>query len=214
MKQENKVLIHAIILIITFGFGFLLPKTTLSNYEPQLMAGLFIILYLSKRFFIPKNIASKLIESVVFALVVLWIVNTTGGINSSFFFLIYFLLFSLSLLLHPLISLTTTITLIIFFLATLPQNQSFKQILPIISLAFITPFAMFLGQEYLQNEKLKNKNERMQEDTFLFLSLILKNHLKSIQTLIENFLGDHQLTQIKTHVKKMRGLIDEFEKKF
>lgn len=214
IKKEDKILIHSIILIITISFGFLLPKTSLVNYEPQLMAILFIILYFSKKFLIPKNPVSRLIESVVFSLIVIWIINTTGGVNSSFFFLIYFLLFSLSLLLEPFISLIATLTLIIFFLIYLPPNQNFKQLLPIISLAFITPFAIFLGQEYLQNEKLKNKNQEIKENTFLFLSLLLKNHLKNIQDLADNFLGDHQLNQIKTNVKKMKKLIDEFERKF
>ena len=83
--------------------------------------------------------------------------------------------------------------------------------MPIISLAFITPFAMFLGQEKIESEKLKVKSEKTKEDTFLFLSLLLKNHLKNIKEAAQNFVGDHQLEIIKKSVQRMEKLIEKFE---
>ncbi len=83
--------------------------------------------------------------------------------------------------------------------------------MPIISLAFITPFAMFLGQEKLEREKLKIKSEKTQENTFLFLSLLLKNHLRNIKEAAQNFVGDHQLDIIKKSVQRMEKLIEKFE---
>lgn len=50
------------------------------------------------------------------------------------------------------------------------------------------------------------------ENTFLFLSLMLKNNLKSIQDQLDNFLGDHQLQSIQKSVNTMRKQIDLFEK--
>ncbi len=213
IKKETKILIHSIIIIFTIALGFLLPKTTLVNFELELIAGLFIILYLSKKFFILKSPKTRLMESVIFTLVVLWVVNTTGGINSAFFFLLYFLLFSTALLLEPIISLITSLTLIVFFLFNLPSTNNFQVILPLISLAMITPFSLFLGKEYLDLQKEKEKEITLKKNTFLFLSLIIKNHLKNINQAVENFVGDHQLSQIKTNVKKLLKLIDEFERK-
>jgi hypothetical protein len=207
----SKEIIHALILIFTIVLAFILPKTNLAQYNLQIGAGLFILLYLTKNFFISKNIYSRLIESVIFTLVIMGIVNSTGGLDSPFFFLIHFLLFSLSIILEPIISITTTVTLIIFFLLNLPQGQNFNTLMPIISLAFITPFAMFLGQEKLESEKLKVKSERTKEDTFLFLSLLLKNHLKNIKEAVQNFVGDHQLEIIKKSAQRMEKLIEKFE---
>ncbi len=207
-----KEIIHSVILIFAIAISFVFPKTNLVNYDFQITAFLFLILYLSKKIFIVKNSPSRLIESVVFTLVITSIVNTTGGVTSPFFFLIYFLLFSLSLLLEPLISVTATIALIVFYLFSLPQSQDIKTLLPIISLAFITPFALFLGSEHNKNEKLKAKNEKLQEDTFLFISLMLKNHLKNIKEAVENFVGDHQLDDIKKNANRMEKLIEKFEK--
>ncbi len=206
-----KEITHALILIFAVALTFIFPKTNLAQYNLQISAGLFILLYLTKNFIVSKNIYSRLIESVIFTLVIMGIVNSTGGLDSPFFFLIHFLLFSLSIILEPIIPITTTVTLIIFFLLDLPQGQNFNILMPIISLAFITPFAMFLGQEKLESEKLKIKSEKTQENTFLFLSLLLKNHLKNIKEAAQNFVGDHQLEIIKKSVQRMEKLIEKFE---
>jgi len=208
----TKEIIRSLILIATIVLACIFPKTNLANYELQITAGLFVILYLVKKLVVSQSSSSRLIESVIFTLIIVGIVNSTGGVNSLFFFLIYFLLFSLSLLLEPIISITTTITLVVFFLLSVPQGQNWKNLLPIISLAFITPFAMFLGEEYKRSEKLEVKSEKLQEDAFLFVSLLLKNHLKNIKEAVENFVGDHELDIIKKSASRMEKLIEKFEK--
>ena len=208
----TKEIIHALILVFAIVLTFIFPKTNLANYDLQITAILFIILYSVKRFIVAKDIYSRLIESVVFTLIIMGIVNSTGGLTSPFFFLIYFLLFSLSLILEPIISITTTVTLIIFFLLNLPANQDFRTLMPIISLAFITPFAMFMGSEHIESQKSKVKSQKLQEETFLFLSLLIKNHLKNIKEALENFVGDHQLEIIKKSAQRMEKLIEKFEK--
>ena len=208
----SKEIVHALILVFAIVLTFIFPKTNLANYDLQITAILFIVLYSIKRFVVTKDVYSRLIESVVFTLIIMGVVNSTGGLTSPFFFLIFFLLFSLSLILEPIISITTTVTLIIFFLLNLPANQDFRTLLPIISLSFITPFAMFMGSEKIKNEKLKVKSEKTKEDTFLFLSLLLKNHLRNIKEALENFIGDHQLEIIKKSTQRMEKLIEKFEK--
>lgn len=208
----QKEIVHALILIFAIVLTFIFPKTNLANYDLQITAILFIILYSVKRFIVSKNIYSRLIESVVFTLIIMGIINSTGGLTSPFFFLVYFLLFSLSLILEPIISITTTVTLIIFFLLNLPANQDFKTLMPIISLAFITPFAMFMGEEKVKIRQLAEKSQKLQEETFLFLSLLLKNHLRNIKEALENFVGDHQLEIIRKSVTRMEKLIEKFEK--
>ncbi len=209
----SKEIIHSLILIAVIALSFIFPKTNLIDYEYEIFAGLFVLLFLSKKILAYTSSAkSRLLESVVFTLATLLIINTTGGTASPYFFLLFFLLFSLSLLLEPVISVTMTLTLIIFFLTTLPDNQDFKTLIPIFSLAFLTPFALFMGKEYLENQKSKIKSQKSKEDTFLFLSLVLKNHLNNIKTNLDNFMGDHELHQIKKSAKRMSQLIEEFEK--
>jgi len=204
--MTNEIL-HSVVLIITITLAFLFPKTNLVNYDLQISALLFVILFVSKRFLIPQKSASKLIESVIFTFVILLIVNTTGGAASPFFFLLFFLLFSLSLILEPIISIVITLALVIFFLLSLSDSQNFQSLLPIFSLAFLTPFALFMGQEHMKYQKSKIKMQNLEENTFLFLSLMLKNHIKNIKSAVENFMGDHELEEIKKNSDKMEKLL-------
>lgn len=201
-------ILHAVVLVIAIALTFLFPKTPLVQYDLQFTALLFIVLFLTKKF--AKT--GALLESVIFTLIIFTIINTTGGVSSPFFFLIYFLLFSLTLLLEPIISIVTTLTAIVFFILTMEPTQNFADFLPILSIAFITPFALFMGREHMRSEKLKVKNEKLQADTFLFLSLMLKNHLKNIKNSIENFMGDHELDEIKKSSREMERMIEKFEK--
>lgn len=172
----SKDIIHSIILIAAILISFVFGKTNLVQYDVQISAFLFIILYSIKRFVIPKDSVSRLVESVIFTLVVLFTVNATGGIHSPFFFLIYFLLFALSLLLEPIISITTTIALIVMFMLSLPENQSFNTLLPLFSLALLTPFALFMGQEYIKNEKLEREVKQEAE----VIEKLIEKYEKSI----------------------------------
>lgn len=216
----SKAITHAIILSFTIAFAFLFSYSELSQYELQIVAALFIILFIGKRVVLPTSPRSKLLESVIFTFVTVSLVNSTGGTGSAFFFLIYFLLFSLSLLLEPVISVTSTLTLIIFYILSLPAIPDLKPLITIISLAFLTPFAMIIGQEYIevQSEKFKVQNlqttlTKSKENTFLFLSLVLKNHIKRIISLAENIMGDHEIHQIKRQAERMRKLIDQYEER-
>jgi len=202
-------IIHALMLIATLALSFLFSKTPLSQYDLQIGALLFIVLFAAQRVL---KIKSRLLESVVYTFIIMLIVNSSGGIASPFFFLIYFLLFSLSLLLEPIIPITVTLALIVFFLLSLPENQSLKNLIPVFSLAFLTPFALFLGEEYVKIKRLENRLGQTQTSTFLFLSLMLKNHLKNILEAAENFMGDHELHEIKRNAGRMEKLIDKFEK--
>lgn len=208
----SKEIIHSIVLIVSIAIAFLIGRTGLSRYDLQLTAILFIVFFLAKRFLMKTDSRSRLIESVIFTIIIVSIVNSTGGTTSPLFFLVYFLLFSLSLLLEPVISITATLTLIILFLLSLPENQDLSRLIPIFSLAFITPFAMLLGQEYLELRNSKLKIQKSQTDSLLFISLILKNHVKSIKQAVENFVGDHQLNDIRKHAREMEKLIDKYEK--
>ncbi len=202
---------HSIVLILTIAFSFLLVKTQFYQYDLQITALIFIIYFSIKRILPKLRITNRqlpsyqILDSVIFTLLILNIVNSTGATKSPLFFLNYFLIFALSLILEPIISITATLTLVIFYLFSLPENQTINELLPIFSLPFLTPFALFLGQERVKNEKLE-------EDSFLFLSLVIKNHLKNIKEAVDNFMGDHELHKIKKSAHRMERLIEEYEK--
>lgn len=209
---------HAAIVILVIGLTFMLPQTELSAYNLQISAALFVILFIAKKFVIPKDPKSRLLESVVFTFIILSVVNTTGGVQSPFFFLLYFLLFAQSLLLEPVIAVAVTVALVCFYLMSLPADQPFDAILPIFSLAFMAPFAHFLGREYITalrekqaNVLLSRKLVRDEEQTLLFLFLIMKNHITNILEATEDFTGDHELEKIRKNAKRMDTLIEKYK---
>jgi hypothetical protein len=210
-------MLHSAIMVLVIGVSFLFPKTVFAEYDMQISALLFLMFFIVRKFF-GDRLRSRLLEAVVFAFVILMTINSTGGVSSPFFFLLYFLLFSVSLLLEPAIAITSTLALIVFFILALPPNQSWQTMLPIFSLAFLTPFALFMGQEYAEIQREKKKTLQLkealansEEQTDLFLSLMVKNHLKSIRYHLDNFMGDHDLHSLKKHVRNLENQIEKFE---
>jgi hypothetical protein len=204
-------LIHSIILVVCIALAFIFPQTPIAKYDVEIVAALFIILFIARKFsFFSKK--TRLFESVAFTFIIVSVITTTGSLSSPYFFLIHFLLFALTLLLEPLIPIVVTVTLMLFFIFTISGSASFSQLLPIFSLALMTPFALILGNEYEETKRLKKSLANQKENTFLFLSLMLKNSLKEIQKNLENFSGDHELSSIKRQVRNMEKLIDMFEK--
>ena len=207
----TKELVHSIILVICIVLAFVFPASTLAGYDIEIAAVLFVILFIARRFsFFSRK--TRLFESAIFTFIIIGVVTTTGGIQSPYFFLIYFLLFALTLLLEPIIPIIITLTLMLFFLSTFFGSITMEKLLPLFSLALITPFALILGKEYEETKRLKKSLSNQKENTFLFLSLMLKNHIKEIQKNVENFMGDHELSAIKRQIRTMSKLIDMFEK--
>ncbi len=204
-------LMHSLLLIICVGLAFIFPQTALAAYDIEIAALLFVLLFVARKLSLFSR-KTRLFESAIFTLVILGVINTTGGMQSPFFFLVHFLLFSITLLLEPIIPIIVTLTLMVFFMFTVHGQVTLIQLLPIFSLALMTPFALILGNEYEETKRLKKSISSQTENTYLFLSLMLKNHLKEIQNSIDNFVGDHELSSIKRQVRNMEKLIDMFEK--
>lgn len=190
--------------------SFAVSKVNLYSYDLPIALILFISLFTVKKFIFPRGETWRLIEAFIFTLIALFTVITTGGINSPFFFLIYFLIFSLSILFEPAISLSTSMMIILLFIITTSPDVPFKSLIPIFSLAFLAPFALLLSQERIENERLKVQERSLRENTYLFLSLTLKKHLNSIKDLAENIRQD-EAQAVKNQVKIMEKLIQRYE---
>ena len=221
------ILIHSIILTLTVSVAFLASKMIPPHYNIYVTAITFVIYFSIKRL-IPQPDKHRLFDSIIFTFIMMVIVYSTGGLASPLFFLTYFLLFALALILEPVISMTTAFAIIAIFIITLsPSNrQSIQDLIPLFSLPFLVPFALFLGNEYrkivqqrktiqfLQRKEhfLKESYSEDKEDHLLFLSIIMKGHLKMIRQLSENFTGDQDLERIKKVVRRMDKLIEKYEK--
>ena len=204
-------IIHSIVLILTIAMTFVFAKTPLIEYDIQIIALLFIALFIIRKWYLPSHPRSHLLESVIFTFVAVVSVLTTGGLTSPLFFLIFFLIFAHSILMEPIIAVISSVTIMLFFFIHSPSGTPLQTLLPLIALPFITPFALFLGQQIIENERLKRQEVKVQEDHSLFLYLVVKNHLKNIHHAVDNFMGDRELSEIKHQATRLETLIERLE---
>jgi len=151
--------------LIALGAKIWTALPTTSFYSLQLVA-ILIIAYVLKPFVLKnKKISLGLdnkINAFILSSTVLLLVFSTGGAESPFFFMIYFLLFGIAFLFQPKITLAYSIILI-----TLLSNQikSPQNILRLFSLVFVTPLALFFGKQYLQNLEAKKEIKILEKQT-------------------------------------------------
>lgn len=155
----RKFIFHIILLFVSVAFPFFWTKSFLADYTLQLTALLSIFYFIYHLLIRKRLVKHKLaIDITVLALVVFLIIFNTGALFSPLFFLIYFLLFGISLLFEPASAIALSIIAIFFFLLT-PKREFFVEFLQLISLLLITPLATVFGKQYLKllenEEKIK-----------------------------------------------------------
>lgn len=163
MKQPvQKILQHTILLAASVGFSYLWNNSsTLNPFNLQIIALSIIcyvlIQYLSRKSNFPANKKSA-IDIFILTLVIYLIIFSTGALFSPLFFLIYFLLFGISLILEPSAGFILAIISTIFFLAS-PRKELWAEFLQLASLFLISPLSLIFGTQYIKvlqdEEKIK-----------------------------------------------------------
>jgi len=151
--MNKKFFLHLAYLFLAVVLAFFWTQhPKLSFYNLQLVA-LLILIFFAKNLLFKKS-ATKTIDTIILCLVVLFLVFSTGGASSPLFFLIYFLLFGLSFLFEPPITIILSIILMIFFL---PSVVSVNEVAAVFSLVLIAPLSLFFGQQYLENLRAQKR---------------------------------------------------------
>jgi hypothetical protein len=194
----NTIIMPQIINIILFFlislFSFFFSVSGFLYYAPQLIALVSIailILYFTKKT-LSIHLIALLINIIIFA---------TNGLNSPFFFLIYFLLFVIAFQ-NPS---TTTLSYSLFLVLILSQSlNSFVSVISLSSLLLITPLAWFIGKQFLAKVKDDQIISADETDVLLWHSLKLKTGLcQIIDTSSEIISTPLSLTQ-KDKIKKIK----------
>lgn len=222
--MKSHTLLHMLLLLLAVAGSYVLAHTLGATHDIEIVAGFFIIYILCKKFVPDKQqtySSFQLLDALFFTLTLMTIVLTTGGLLSPFFFLVYFLLFALGLMLEPLISLTTALGIIAAFLPYLPVQAGLTQLAPLLALPFLVPFAVYMGNEHRKRalqqqayDSLSAEHTSKQQDALLFISTVVRGHIKSLLESVENFHGDHELNEIRTSARRLQKLIDKFEKSY
>lgn len=198
--MPKSLLVHTLFLLSAIALTWLWTSNPqLSLYSLQLIA-LFVILYFLSHFLSHSAPLTSTIDAIIFTTVILLLISSTGGIQSPLFFLIYFLLFAVSLLFEPQITLILSVAIILFFFRSL---NSLSAVIQLLSVILILPLALFVGHQYLkmleakdlikilkrQSEKLEKSITAEETDSLLFLSLNLKDGLLQIIHLTSELLA-------------------------
>jgi hypothetical protein len=223
--QKTILWIEVIGVVIASLLAIIFAGSFLAKFDLQIMA-IFFIFYFFFRKFILRSRALYVLEVLVFVFVVVSTVLSTGGLQSPFFFLLYFLLFALSLLFEPITTLVLTLVLLVYFFAFGDHTLKLSSLLPLFSLPFVVPFAKYMGdlqqksnrqkQELKNLVKAKQKLEKTktfeQEQSLIFLTVVFYQHIYDIKERLNNFLGDEDLNYLKGKVKHLETLGQEFKK--
>lgn len=211
-------------LVFTVILGALFSFSKLAQFDLQIVAILFIVYFFARKFF-QKSSLLLLIEANIFVFIIVSLVFANGGVRSPFFFLLYFLLFASALVLDSTISLILTLVLVMIFILTLESGISFKELLPVLSLPLIAPFAKYMGDlkkhDYFHrqeinkltkaNERNKNLKQYTKEQTLIFLTTVLRRLLDDFNEKLDNFMGDDDLNFLKTQMKRIYETLKKFE---
>lgn len=173
--MNRRLVLHLCYLFLSVVVTFVWTRSPeLSYFNLQLVAFLLVVFFAKNLFF--KNLQSKTVDVLILTLIVLLLVFSTGGAGSPLFFLLYFLLFGLSFLFEPSITVIFSVILLIFlapFVSTITEAAS------VFSLILITPLALFFGQQYLKNLSAQ-KRIKIYQDRWLENEKSLENEESNV----------------------------------
>ena len=184
------------ILFFTFASltAYLLSLSSLANFVPQIIA-------LSSIILIIISLWRRQFSLHLIAFIISLTVFHTQGLNSPFFFLIYFLLFPLAFQNPP----TTTLTYSLVLILLLAQSlNSIPSLLPLLSLVFIAPLSWFIGKQYLDKTAADTNLAASETDVLLWLSLKFKTGICQIIDTASEVLSTPLSPTQKNHLKHIK----------
>lgn len=222
--MNKRLFLHLIYLFLSVSLTFFWTSNpTLSYFNLQIVAFLVIVFFIKNIVF--KGNDNKVVDALILTLIVLLLVFSTGGADSPLFFLIYFLLFGLSFLFEPPITVIFSIILVIFLA---PFAKTINEMASIFSLVLITPLALFFGQQYLKNltaqKRIKIYKDRWLEDEksleseetniLMWLSTAFKPAIIEVLDRTSQLLSDigRLAPTQKSHLKRIRRLTKQLAK--
>lgn len=199
-------IINIILFFVVSLFSFFFSVSNFLYFTPQLIALISIIiliLYLTKKK-LSIHLIAFLINIIIFA---------TNGLNSPFFFLIYFLLFIIAFQ-NPA---STTLSYSFFLVLILSQSlNSFVSVISLSSLLLITPLAWFIGKQFLAKIKNDQIISTDETDVLLWHSLKLKTGLCQIvdtsSELLSEIITPTQKDKVKKIKESAKSLLNSSEK--
>ena len=202
-----KILLQSLVLVLSFVFVFVWKETPLVNYTVALSGVLilgYILLSARKK---GKGFVSMGGEGPwgIFFLntVILLLIFSTGAIDSTLFFLLYFLCFGVAFVFEPAVIFIFALGVILVFLPDAVKGDFLVNSLKLGSLLLISPLAFFFGNEYRKNDKENEQIEALEERT--------KDAANTIAEDIEEVIKDEKANLKEEDVEKLNEILEETE---
>ncbi len=99
----------------------------------------------------------------------------TGGINSSLYFLLYFLLFGIVFLFEPATVFVLLVGLMLVFFQSITEGDLISNLIKLGSLVLLSPISYFFGLEFQKRDKLEKEIEDKTGQIIEDAEVLLKN---------------------------------------
>jgi hypothetical protein len=186
--------------------AYLISISSYSNFIPQIIALISIIFIFISLF--KKHFSLHLISFII-SLTIFY----TNGLTSPFFFLVYFLLFTVAFQNPPTTTLSLSLTLILLLSQSLDSPES---LIPLFSLLLITPLSWFIGKQYLDKTKVDTDISIDETNVLMWLSLKFKTGISQIidncSELLSTPLQPTQKEKLKYIKDSAKSLLNSSEK--
>ena len=199
-------LLSLLLFLVSSFTAYLISISSYAEFVPQIIAAISIV-------FIFVSLFKKYFSLHLIAFIICLTVFYTQGFNSPFFFLIYFLLFTVAFQNPPSITLGLSLILILLLSQSL---DSLTSLIPLLSLLLITPLSWFIGKQYLDKTKIENDISLDETNVLMWLSLKFKTGICQIidnsSELLSTPLQPSQKEKLKYIKDSAKSLLNSSEK--
>ena len=202
-----KFLLQILVLALSFVLVFLWENSPLSDFTIQTLAVLVIVYLVVAARKRGKGFLTLGGEGPwgIFILnsIILLLVFSTGSINSTLFFLLYFLGFGIAFVFEPVAIFVFIIGAGLVFLPDALKGDTFSNLLKLGSLLLISPLAYFFGREYRKSDKEEANIEAIEERT--------KEAADTISEDVEEIIKDDKQYLKEEDMQKLNEILEETE---
>lgn len=203
-----RFLLHALVLLLSFGLIFGWEQGPFSGYTIQLLA-LMVIAYLSVQFIRRRTHKEEYLwggipDVFVLNTGIFLLIYATGQMVSWFFFLLYFLGFGITFIFEPATVFIFALgTIGIFLPEVLKNNGSIGTYIQLGSFLLISPLPFFFGKDYRDREKEEEAIEALEERSQEAGTTIAKNVSEVLKSEKKNLKNED--------VEKLNEILEESE---
>lgn len=158
MKFIKDSLVISLGMAIVFVISQLISDYILPILIGMIVFGAIYILVRRRKKKVEDLFSGSYIEFLTITISILLLIFLTGGINSSFYFLTYFLLFGLSFTFEPLTIFVFLMGILLVFLPQALTDNIIANSIRLGSLILLSPIAFFFGTE-LKKRDIKQKGK-------------------------------------------------------